>query len=122
GTLLHPLLPFADRIDIWKPLAPTIRELKNESWDHGVLVRLRPGASLEQGRRQLESILNAFVHAQQPGIKTELIVQFVPLRDIYSGKIRLRLLLIFAASALLLLTAWANIASLFLARLANRAT
>ena len=122
GTLLHPLIPFADRIDIWKPLAPVPRELKNESWDHGVLVRLRPGASLEQGGRQLQSILNAFVHAQQPGIKTELIVQFVPMRDIYSGKIRLRLLLVFAASALLLLTACANIASLFLARLASRAT
>jgi predicted permease len=122
GTLLHPLLPFADRIDVWKLLAPMPRELKNESWDHGVLVRLRPGASLEQGRRQLESILNAFIHAGQPGIKTELIVQFVPIRDIYSGKIRLRLLLVFAASALLLLTACANIASLFLARLASRAT
>ena len=122
GTLLHPLLPFADRIDIWKPLAPTVGQLKNESWDHGVLVRLRQGASLEQGRRQFESILNAFVHVQQPGIKTELILQFVPIRDIYSGKIRLRLLLVFAASALLLLTACANIANLFLARLASRAS
>jgi hypothetical protein len=65
--------------------------------------------------------LNAFVHAQQPGIKTELVLQFVPMRDVYSGKIRLQLLLVFAASALLLLTACANIASLFLARLASRA-
>src|SRR5260221_6205601 len=43
GTLLHPLLPFAPRIDLWKPIAPTIKTLNNESWDHGLLVRLRPG-------------------------------------------------------------------------------
>ena len=40
GNELHPLVPFAPRVDIWKPIAPTADELKNESWDHGVLVRL----------------------------------------------------------------------------------
>ena len=49
GTQLHPLLPFASRIDIWKPLAPTVRELKNESWDHGILVRLPGGAKRGSG-------------------------------------------------------------------------
>ena len=43
GALLHPMVAFAPRIDIWKPIAPTKRELEpdNESWDHGLLVRLR---------------------------------------------------------------------------------
>jgi len=120
GMLLHPLLPFAPRIDIWKPIAPTIMELKNESWDHGLLVRLRPGANLETGRQQLEAVLNAMIRAQAPGIKTEPIIQLVPIREIFAGKVRLRLLLILAASALLLLAACTNIANLFLARVASR--
>ena len=40
GSLLHAQLPFAPRVDIWKPLAPTQAELAGESWDHGVLVRV----------------------------------------------------------------------------------
>ena len=120
GTLLHPLISFAPRIDIWRPTAPTAQELRNESWDHGVLVRPRPGADLERGRQRLQASLNALVHAEQPGIQTELIAQLVPIREIYAGKARLRILLIFGASLLLLLTACTNIANLFLARLASR--
>ena len=55
GTILHPLLPFGARVDVWKPIAPTPQELENESWDHGVLVRLPRGASLDVGRQQLET-------------------------------------------------------------------
>ncbi|MEX2260651.1 MAG: ABC transporter permease [Bryobacteraceae bacterium] len=121
GTLLHPFLAFAPRIDLWKPIAVTQRELKNENWDHGLLVRLRAGENPEHGRQQLQAILNALIRAHMPGIKTELIAQLVPIREIYAGKVRLRLLLILAASALLLLTACVNIANLFLARMASRA-
>jgi len=122
GRQLHPVLAFASRIDIWTPIAPTTDELKNESWDHGLLVRLRPGENPERGRQQLQAILNAFIRAQAPGIRTELIPQLVPIREIYAGKVRLRLLLIFAASTLLLFTACANVANLFLASIASRAS
>jgi putative ABC transport system permease protein len=122
GTQLHSFLTFASRIDVWKPIAPTPRELQNESWDHGLLVRLRPGESLEHGRQQLQAMLNAMIRAEMPDLKTELIPQFVPIREIYSGKVRLGLLLVLAASALLLLTACTNIANLFLARVASRAS
>lgn len=122
GALLHPMVVFANRIDVWKPIAPTKNELQNESWDHGLLVRLRPGENPEHGRQQLQATLNTFIRAQEPGIKTELIPQLVPIREIYAGKVRLRLLLILAAAALLLLTACTNIANLFLARVASRAT
>jgi predicted lysophospholipase L1 biosynthesis ABC-type transport system permease subunit len=115
------MLAFAPQIDVWKPIAPTNSELRNEDWNLGLLVRLRPGENPERGRQQLQSILNAFVRAQEPGIKTELIAQLVPIREIYAGKARLRLLLILAASALLLLTACTNLANLLLARVASRA-
>ncbi len=121
GTLLHALVPFAPRVDIWKPIAPTPRELESESWDHGVLVRLKPGETPGQGRSQLRAILQELLRAKAPQIKTDFAIQLVPLREIYSGKFRLRLLLILAAAALLLLTACTNIANLFLARVASRA-
>ena len=104
GALLHPMVAFAPRIDIWKPIAPTKRELEpdNESWDHGLLVRLRAGENPERGRQQLQVILNAYYRALVPEMRTELLTQLVPIREIYAGKVRLRLLLILAASALLL--------------------
>ncbi|HEV2447810.1 MAG TPA: FtsX-like permease family protein [Candidatus Sulfopaludibacter sp.] len=112
---------FAPRIDIWRPIAPTEGELNNESWDHGLLVRLKPGQSAERGRQQLETAINALLHAQAPGINATLIPELVPIRDIYAGKLRLRLLLVLAAAGLLLLTACVNAANLFLARVASRA-
>jgi putative ABC transport system permease protein len=121
GTQLNALLPFAPRIDIWKPIAPTANELRNESWDHGVLVRLPDRANLEHGRQQIASVLNEMIRTEVPGVKTEAAVQLVPIREIFAGKVRLRLLLILAASALLLLTACASIANMLLARAASRA-
>ena len=120
GSQLHPLLRFGPRVDIWKPIAPTPSELRNESWDHGVLVRLADGADVEEGRQRLAAILTEMIRAQMPEIKTEIAVQLVPLREIYAGKARLRLLLILAASALLLLTACASVANVFLARVASQ--
>jgi len=122
GALLHPSIAFAPRIDVWKPIAPTKNELKNESWDHGLLARLKPGENPEHGRQQLQAILNALIRAQLPGIRTELIPQLVPIREIYAGRVRLGLLLVLGTSALLLLVACTNIANLFLARVASRAS
>jgi putative ABC transport system permease protein len=120
GSQLHALLPFAHRVDIWKPIAPTPQTLNNESWDHGVLVRLADRVNLEQGRQQLAAILTEMARVQMPRVKTEVAIQLVPMREVYAGKARLRLLLILGASALLLLTACASIANVFLARVASR--
>jgi predicted permease len=122
GTLLHATLAFAPRIDVWRPIAPTEEELSGESWDYGILVRLREGESAERGRQQLQDMQNRSIRALVPAFKEELTTRMVPIREIYSSKVRLRLLLIFAASALLLLIACVNLANLFLARAAGRAT
>jgi predicted permease len=120
GAMLHPTLSFAPQIDLWKPIAPTASELQGESWNHGLLVRLRPAASEEQGRQQLQAMLNQSIRRQVPDFKSELAVQLVPLREIFSGKIRDRLLLVFGASALLLVIACTNVANLLLSRAASR--
>ena len=120
GSQLHSLLRFAPRVDIWKPIAPTPSELSNESWDYGVLVRLADGANVEEGRQRLAAILTEMIRTRMPEVKTEVAIQLVPLREVYAGKARLRLLLILAASALLLLTACASVANVFLARVASQ--
>jgi predicted permease len=122
GMSLHESLDFAARIDIWKPIAPTPEELQGENWNYGILVRLRNGDSAERGRQQLQAMLNRSIRATVPAFKDELTTRLVPIREIFSSKVRLRLLLVFAASGLLLLVACTNIANLFLARAAGRAT
>lgn len=121
GTLLHASLAFAPRIDVWKPIAPTNQELQGENWNYGILVRLRKGESAERGRQQLQAMLNRSIRSTVPDFKGELTTRLVPIREIYSSRVRLRLLLTFAASGLLLLIACVNVANLFLARVAGRA-
>ena len=70
---------------------------------------------------QLVAVLNESVRREMPGVAVEATLQFVPIRETYAGKVRLRLLLILAASSLLLLTACASIANVFMARVATRA-
>lgn len=121
GTLLHSLVAFASRVDIWRPIAPTVQELRGESWDHGVLVRLAATADLEAGRQQLEVTLNDLLKKQLPGMRVQALVQFIPIREVFAGKVRPRLLMLLGAAALLLLTACASLANLLLARVATRA-
>jgi putative ABC transport system permease protein len=122
STLLHPTLAFAPRIDVWRPIAPNQEELQGENWNYGILVRLRKGESAERGRQQLQGLLIRSIRAIVPDFKGDLTITLKPIREIYSSNVRLRLLLIFAASGLLLLAACTNIANLFLARVAGRAT
>jgi predicted permease len=119
---LNALIPFAPRIDIWKPIAPTPATLNNESWDHAVLVRMANPADRERGQRELAVILNDLVREHMPGVKSDPIIELVSVRDVYSAKVRRAMLLVVAAAALLLVTACASIANVFLARGASRAT
>src|SRR5579871_105200 len=114
-------LPFAERIDLWKPRAPTDAELQNENWNEGLLLRLKAGVAAEAGRQQLEAILNSKAPPNAPpGLR--FVPRLIPIRDVYASRVRLRLVLLLGASGLLLLIACTNTASLFLARIASRAT
>ena len=106
---------------LWRPLAPTPRDLQSESWDQGLLVRLRQGGTPERGRQQLQAMLDAMVASVAPGREGTIRTHVFPLRDVYTGAVRARLLLVFAASLLLLGVACVNLANLMLARLAGRA-
>lgn len=116
GAVLY--FNFAPRIDIWKPQAPTPQELAGESWNEIILLRLKPGERIEQGREQIHALLNP-PGWRQPG-RSELVPRLVPVREIFASDVRLRLFLLLGASGLLLLGACTNIANLFLARVASR--
>ncbi len=120
-TQLHSTLSFSSRIDIWKPIAPTKAELEGENWDTAILLRLKADESVENGRRQLESMILAQVRRVSPELKIAITPRLAPIREVYSGKFRLRLLLVFAASAILLLTACVTLANMQMARITARA-
>src|SRR5262245_19160958 len=120
GNQLHSSLGFAPRIDVWKPVAPTRAELEGESWSTGLLLRLKANESAEHGRQQLEAIYLDYKRRVAPELKATLAIKLLPIREIYSGKFRIRLLLVFAASAILLLIACVTIANMLLARIAAR--
>jgi predicted permease len=121
GTQLHSTLLFAPRIDIWKPIAPSKAELEGENFDTGLLLRLKANESAEHGRQQLEGFYRDYIRKVAPDMKISILPRLIPIREVYSGKFRLRLLLVFAASAILLLTACVTLANLLLARFAGRA-
>jgi len=120
GTMLNPALAFGPRVDVWRPDAPTPRELEGESWDQGVIARVRPGDGAERGRQQLDALLQAVIARQAPGRAGDFHARVIPLRDVYVGGLRPRLLLGLAASLILLGIACVNLANLVLARLAGR--
>lgn len=122
GEMLHPMLSFASRIELWKPLAPTASELQGESWNVGLLLRLREHGGVAQGGQQLQAMLNRSIRTKLPDLKFDLTVQLVPLREIFSGRVRERLLLVLGASVLLLAIACTNLTRLFLSRVAQRST
>ncbi|HEY7184091.1 MAG TPA: ABC transporter permease, partial [Blastocatellia bacterium] len=121
GGQLHSTLLFAPRIDIWRPAAPTKAELEEEDFNTGLLVRLKANESAEHGQLRIETFYRDYARRVAPELsKISILPRLIPIREIYSGKFRLRLLLVFAASAILLLTACVTLANLLLARFASR--
>jgi putative ABC transport system permease protein len=84
-----------------------------------VLGRLRPGATAQEARAELEAITSS-IAAAHPDSHAQRAALVVPLREQLVGKDRGALLLLFCAVALLLLIACANVGSLFLARAVAR--
>lgn len=115
------VVDFGPRVDIWKPLAPSARELEGENWNQLLLLRLAAGEDPGRGQQQLHALLNAPDKKWfAPG--TEFIPRLKPIREVYAGDLRPRLLVLLGGSVLLLLIACTNIASLVLGRVAQRST
>ena len=85
-----------------------------------VVARLKPGATLEGARAELGGVA-ARLQQQYPEENQDLGVTVIRLRDQMGQRSKLLVIALFGASLCILLLACANLASLLLARAANRA-
>jgi len=108
----------SEDIDVWVPFTP-------ESWKTGlgqhflsVIARLQPGASLDNARTEMTSVVAGLAQKYPDYYKDAAGsgVDIVPLREQVVGNIRLPLLVLFGAVCFILLIACANVANLLLAR------
>ena len=99
--------------DVWQPLAFTAAEEQSGNRFLWVLGRLTAAATSEEASRQVDAVMKA----QSDG---KLGARVVPLREQTVGPIGHDALVLFGATAFVLLIACANVASLTLARITGR--
>src|SRR5262245_20822697 len=113
---------FPDRdVDVWFPNFTNFALGRQRGWlTYTGVARMRPGVTLEEARADM-NVVQARLAEQFPDDDRERGVSLRPLKDVVVGEARGSLWLVFGAVSLLLLIACANIASLLLARAAERA-
>ncbi len=119
------LLPGAmpeSRTDVWVPMAPLRDASSPTGWRQGrvnVVARLKSGISRPAAEAELRVIAQR-LEAQHRNINLGVGVRLVPLAEVITGPVRRSLWILFAAVALVLAAACANVANLLLSRMAVR--
>ena len=117
--VMPPGFQYPARADIWFPNREDLAGLSRTAGNFSVIGRLGPGASVESAQREMNAVSAAL--KQQYGSEERLAgVRVTGLRESLVGSTRLPLLLLWGASAVLLILACTNIASSVLARGAGR--
>lgn len=114
---------FAERVDIWKPIAFTPEELKQRgSRSYGVIARLRPGLSIATVQAELQSIVNNWYHLFPDNYSAadRFAAKIYPFQDQVVGSMRKGLVVLLGAVGFVLLIACANLATMLLARASGR--
>ena len=106
--------------DVWVPLVAGKVQRANrfQHWMR-VIARLRPGASLQQARAEMQTIAERIAR-EDPAYHAGTSIVMKPLRDVFVGDVRPALLALLGAIGMVLLLACANVANLLLARAAAR--
>ena len=110
---------FAERADIWKPVAFTEDELKSRgSRNYGVIARLRDGVSTHQAQGELNALIADWIrqYRQNYGNGEGFSGTLYPLHEQVVGTMRTGLLILSGSVAFVLLIACANLATMLLAR------
>jgi predicted permease len=112
---------FPEWADFWMPLSLLEPDLQNRRKFHPleVVARLKAGVTVEQAQSEIQSIASRLAEAH-PDTNATVGAYVIPLASEMTRDVRPALLLAWAAVALVLLMACANLAHLFLARMVER--
>jgi len=114
--IAHPHMEYrqGDRLEFYVPLTPTPEDNRSRRglW---VLGRLHPGVTLEYATVEMQTIA-ARLEAQYPDTNTGFDTLLIPLQELLFGKVSCTIVILFAAAALVLLVACANVTNLLLSR------
>ena len=107
---------FPQSVDLWVPamVRSTARTKRTQHY-LGVIARLKPGLSLDHAQAELDALARR-MELQYPETNAGLGIRLVPLRTQITGNIRPALLVLFGATAFVLLIACTNLANLLLVR------
>ena len=114
---------FAERADIWKPIAFTKNELSSRgSRSYGVIGRLRSGVSAKQAQAEIDTILQPWFTQFKDNYsgETGFGAKIYSLQEQVVGGMRKALWILLGAVALVLLIACANLTTMLLARAGAR--
>ena len=118
-----PGLPLLRQPELWVPFALNEDDVaaRGRRFGTGMLVRLRGGFTRGRVSRELEAIASVF-HTEHPEVyrTTRTVPVLTPLREEVLGEDRSWVVMLSVSVGLLLVTACANVAGLFIARGAGR--
>jgi predicted permease len=109
-------------VGAWLTIAADAAKETNEAFREGILrdvdlvARLRPGATVDDARRELQAFVARLEEGASAGAPRGLRPVVRTFHDVVSGDVRKPILVLFAAVGLVLLTAAANVANLLLLR------
>ena len=114
---------FAQRVDIWKPIAFTKNELESRgSRSYGIIGRLKRGVSIAHAQAEISALHANWIRdfANNYDVATGFGGGIYPLHEQVIGGMRTALAILLGAVALVLLIACANLTTMLLARAGAR--
>ena len=114
---------FAERVDIWKPVAFTEREMKARGGrSYGLVTRLKPNVSPQQAQAELNKVVSNWIqtYPDNYSVASGFAAKIYPLQDQVVGGMRTGLGILLGAVVFVLLIACANLATMLLARASAR--
>lgn len=110
-----------DQMQYWMPLAIDLAKEQHGAPNAGVIARLKPGVTLSAAQAQLKNVCG-MLQLEYPTTNRDLSARLSSLHQQTTRQVNAPLLALLAATALILLLACANTASLLLARGESRAS
>jgi putative ABC transport system permease protein len=113
---------FAERVDIWKPIAFTPLELKERySRSYALIARLRPDVPVTKAQAELDQLISDWIRAYPDYYSGGGFgARIYPLQDQVVGGMRTGLAVLLGAVTFVLLIVCANLATMLLARASAR--